>query len=285
MGVSRVSKAFESIELPIRPAKPRKLGLTMTLDKNLGLHAVDDLLETAADHIDIAKLGWGTSRIMQRDTIEAKVRRYRDHGIKVCPGGTLMEIAYIQGVAEEALDEALAMGFDCVEISDGTVRMPHENKLQLISLAKRKGFEVMSEIGRKNRFEDQALSVEERVSDALAEMDAGSSRIIMEGREAGSVGIFDQTGSVIPQFVDYLVTNLNLRDVIFEAPLHEQQLWLITHLGNDVNLGNVAPEGCVNLETLRLGLRSDTLRWYHHERDRREAGEWTARCHSGMQSK
>ncbi|MGB1110778.1 MAG: phosphosulfolactate synthase, partial [Gammaproteobacteria bacterium] len=252
-------------------AKPRKLGLTMALDKNLGLNALDDFLSTAGDHVDIAKMAWGTSRIIHRGVVEEKVRRYRDHGVKVCPGGTLMEIAYLQGVAETALEEAKDMGFNCVEISDGTVRMPQTDKLRLIEKAASMGFEVMSEIGRKNRFEDQALSVEDRVKNALAEMQAGSSRIIMEGREAGSVGIFDQTGSVIPQFVDYLVSHLNLRDVIFEAPHQEQQMWLITHLGNDVNIGNVAPEGCINLETLRLGLRSDTLRWYHHGRSESQA--------------
>jgi len=254
---------FETIALPFRSPKPRSIGLTMVLDKDLGIRRLDDLLETAGSFIDIVKFGWGTSRVLSEDIVRKKIELLKEHDILVCPGGTLMEVAYIQKVEEDFLTEARSAGFSCIEVSDGTVRMPHSDKLDMIKRARDKGFIVLSEVGKKFQVEDRRYSIEERIDDALKELESGSFKVIIEASESGSFGIFDEQGKVIPEFVEKLVGGIGIHGILFEAPQSGQQQWLISNLGNSVNLGNISPDGCVNLETLRCGLRAGTLREYH----------------------
>lgn len=256
---------FESILVPPRPEKPRASGITMVLDKNMGLLGLDDLMETAGAYIDIMKFAWGTSRVFSREIIQKKIGLLKKNKILCCPGGTLMEIAFIQNAVDPFLAQAAELGFDCLEVSDGTVRMSADQKISLIKKACDAGFKVMSEVGKKNIVEDRKITMDERVASASRELEAGASKVIFESRETGSFGIFDDQGEIIPHLVEKLISDIGMENIIFEAPHPSQQVWLINNFGNQVNLGNVMPPDCINLETLRLGLRSGTLRKYHME--------------------
>ena len=235
----------------------------MVLDKGVGAAALKDWLETTGDHVDIAKFGWGTAGVIPREILRAKISLLQQNGILVCPGGTYLEIAYVQKQVHEFFDALRALEFSCIEVSDGTVDMPHNAKIDLIRLARERGFAVLSEIGKKSAIADRRYSLGQRVDDALAELDAGAMKVIIEARESGSFGIFDEDGEVIPELLEGLLTGVGIQNILFEAPRVSQQQWLVTNLGNSVNLGNVAPEDCVTLETLRLGLRAGTMKEHH----------------------
>lgn len=258
-----MDRAFSSLRLPPRTAKPRTSGLTMVLDKYMSVEELRGFAQLAGAHVDVVKFGWGTSAVAPRSVIAAKCAVAREHDILCCPGGTLMELAYLQSCVSEALAEAKALGFSCIEISDGTVPMPEEDKLRMIEQAVKAGFRVFSEVGSKMAEEDHRLGVPQRLDQGRRELAAGAWKIIMEARESGTLGIFDKGGKTQFDMVQALLAGLALEDVIFEAPLRSQQTELILRLGNAVNLGNVAPAELVGLETLRLGLRGDTLRHFH----------------------
>ncbi|MBW2221568.1 MAG: phosphosulfolactate synthase [Deltaproteobacteria bacterium] len=252
--------AFEMITIPAREEKPRKTGLTTLLDRGIGYHAALDLTEQAADYIDLIKLGWGTSRLMPEETIKKKIRLYRDNKIMVSNGGTILEIAYQQGKATAFLKSAKELGMDSIEVSNGVVTINKEDKRNLIVEAKDLGLEVFSEIGRKDPLEDAKLTLEDMVEEAKNDMAAGASKIIIEAREGGKgLGIYDDKGSVKEEMVKSLVSEIGLGNIIFEAPDKSQQVHLILNLGINVSLGNIRPEDAIPLETLRRGLRGDTL--------------------------
>ena len=258
-----MTRAFEFLSLPPRSTKPRESGFTMVLDKNLSLSDLAGLLETSGEHIDLVKLGWGTSVTMRRDLIAKKCALLRSWEIMVSPGGTLTELAYHQGKLEPALEEARALGFTCIEVSNGTVPIHETVKLEIIRTAITAGFRVISEVGSKIVEEDHRLDLHERVSQARRELEAGAWKVIIEARESGTLGIFDSSGKTQFEMVHRLIDEIGLRQLIFEAPIRQQQTDLILRLGNDVNLGNIAPADVIPLETLRLGLRGDTLRHFH----------------------
>lgn len=266
---------FQCIALPARSMKPRQDGLTMILDKGIGVNAFSEYLVLAGAYIDIVKFGWGTSRILPKDVVHKKIVLANDYHVKVCPGGTFLELAYLQGVVAEFLREAYDVGFRCIEVSDGTIHIAHDEKLHLIELAKQMGFAVFSEIGKKFWFEDKRLSLGDRIEQAHAELAAGSSKVIIEAREAGSVGIFGADGAVHPEDVAQLIDGIGLTHIIFEAPRPDQQRWLIANLGNTVNMGNIALDTVISLETLRCGLRADTLKQFH-------LGDRSVRIENGM---
>jgi phosphosulfolactate synthase (CoM biosynthesis protein A) len=268
-----MKRAFADIALPARAEKPRASGLTMVLDKNLGLHGLQDLMDTAAGAVDLVKLGWGTSAVQDVELVRRKNALLAHHRVKVCPGGTLTELAWLQGQVSSFLEAALRLGFTCIEVSDGTVTMPHADKLTLIARARAAGFVVTSEVGAKQRDEDRRITLAERIRQAEAELDAGAWKVILEARESGTQGIFDASGATQHELVHALADRIGAAHLIFEAPQREQQTELILTLGADVNLGNVAPVDVVGLETLRLGLRSDTLRHFHAD-ETAAAGAW-----------
>ncbi|MFC2175119.1 phosphosulfolactate synthase [archaeon] len=257
--------SFGSISLPTRTVKPRDSGITMVLDSGLGLNATKDLVETAGDYIDIVKLGWGTSRLFSDELLKKKVELMKSHGIKVCPGGSFVEIAAAQNKVDEFFGNAKAIGFDCVEVSNGVHPMSEEEKIGIIKKAVAHGFSVTSEVGKKNPEEDALLSADDRVRLAEQELEAGAWKVIMESRASGKLGMFDSSGKVKEEMAKELFSRLDISKIIFEAPAKAQQLWLIERLGNDVNLGNIRPDDAIPLETLRLGLRGDTLKKYHLE--------------------
>jgi 2-phosphosulfolactate phosphatase len=235
----------------------------MVLDKGMGVDALKDWVQIAGKHVDIVKLGWGTSGVVPEAVLREKIRILRENEILVCPGGTFLEIAYAQRRVDPFLQAAHELGFSCIEVSDGTVSMPHADKIQLIRQARDGGFTVLSEVGKKFEFEDQRYPLQQRVDDLQEELRAGAQKVILEARESGTFGIFNTDGEVIPEHFEAMLAAAGIQQMLFEAPRASQQQWLVTNLGNSVNLGNVAPEDCINLETLRLGLRAGTLKEYH----------------------
>ena len=256
-------RAYDFISLPVRTKKPREQGLTSVLDKGLGVMQLQDFMADAAPYVDIVKFGWGTSRLFAAERLRAKIHILHDNGIYVCPGGTLLEVAVAQNCAVEFFKEIKQLGFTCVEISDGTVTMSHAAKLELIRQARKHQLCVLSEIGKKSPREDSELGVDERIAQARAELDAGTWKIIIEGRETGTVGVFDAEGDVQSQEVDQIVHAIGLQNLIFEAPQKKQQTWFFKHYGNHVNVGNIPPSEVIPVETLRSGLRADTLKEHH----------------------
>ncbi len=244
------------IELPSRSAKPREQGITHVLDKGLSVAEVDGLIEVAGDFVDIVKLGWGTA--LATANLEAKLACYREHGIPVVLGGTLTELAITQDRFSELIawvrDE---LGLRHFEISDGTIALDHARKLELIGrLAE--DFTVLSEVGSKD--DTGAITPPYRWVEMMeAELAAGAWKVIAEGREAGTAGIFRPTGEVREGLIDEIVHGIDSTRIMFDAPRKHQQVWFVRRFGSDVNLGNIAPAEVLPVETLRLGLRSDTL--------------------------
>lgn len=254
-----IVKSFEFLSIK-REEKPRKCGLTMVLDKGLGLETASSLMDISGEYVDYLKFGWGTSIVHEQDIIKAKVEMYKNHDIVPYTGGTLFELAYKNNKLEELFDEASYLGFPAIEISDGSLSIPHEDKLECIGLAKDNGFEVLSEVGKKDPNLDKELSLEERVNNMHDELDAGSSLVIVEAREGGkNIGIFDKSGNAKEDEIDYILDNFDGNKILWEAPNKDQQVFFILKLGNTVNLGNVSSDDITSLETLRRGLRGDTL--------------------------
>jgi len=244
----------EFLGLPMRPSKPRERGLTHVIDKGLTLGEVDGMFEAAGDYVDIVKLGWGTSYVTRN--LREKVQRYHDHGTPVMCGGTLLEAAVARGRVEEFRRWNQDVGFTHVEVSDGTLRMERESKQELIrSLAR--DFVVLSEVGSKDQ--DAIYAPYQWVAWIREELEAGAWKVITEARETGTAGIFRGTGEVRSGLIDEIVHEIPLDNLLFEAPQKDQQAWFVRHLGPEVNLGNVPPDEVIPLETLRLGLRSDTM--------------------------
>ena len=253
-------KAFEMITIPPREEKPRKTGLTTLLDKAMGYSAACDLVDQAADYIDLIKLGWGTTRLLPENILKKKIALYHDNQILVSNGGTILEIAFDQGKVDEFFQSAQEIGLNSIEVSNGVIDIPSQDKHTLIAGAKELGFEVFSEIGKKDPLEDAKLSLKERVEEARRDLSAGASKVIIEARESGKgLGIYDDRGEVRGKMVSQLVSEIGLEHIVFEAPEKNQQVHLILTLGINVNLGNIRPDEVIPLETLRRGLRGDTL--------------------------
>jgi phosphosulfolactate synthase len=242
------------LDLPDRRAKPRAVGLTHVIDPGAGPVVVTDLLDSAAAHIDIWKIGWGTAYVDA--TLATKLALVTGHEIAVCLGGTLLEIAWAQGRAGECLAWARDSGFDRVEVSRGTVAMTPQEKRELIRRAAARDFTVLAEVGEKAPGEQNAARY--WPGECLADLDAGASLVVTEGRQSGTVGTFDHTGRVRADVVEAVVAAVGVERVVFEAPMASQQAWFIRRFGPEVNLGNVALADVLSVETLRLGLRSDT---------------------------
>jgi phosphosulfolactate synthase len=233
--------------------QPRRQGLTCAVDGGLPLAEVAALLDAGGPYLDVWKLGWGTAYIDPR--LDEKLELLRHEAITACPGGTLLEIAARQGRAEECLAWMGRVGFRAVEVSEGMGPLVGPSKAELIRRAA-VDFTVFAEVGAK----DPSVRVEARAwaRAALADLEAGASWVIAEGRESGTVGIYGPDGTVRAAVVEALVAAAGLDRIIFEAPRKDQQAWFIRTLGPDVNLANIAPREALGLEALRLGLRADT---------------------------
>ena len=243
-----------------REEKPRQKGITMVLDKGLGLETAESLMNISGDYVDYLKFGWGTSIVHEQEIIKNKVDMYKAHNITPYTGGTLFELAYMNNKLEDFFQEAHNLGFEAIEISDGSTTITHDKKLECIELAKKDGFEVLSEVGKKDPNLDKELTLDERISYMQSELESGSSLIIVEAREGGkNIGIFDKSGNAKEDEIDYIIDNFNGDKILWEAPNKDQQVFFILKLGNSVNLGNVSTDDITSLETLRRGLRGDTV--------------------------
>lgn len=252
-------KSFNFL-LKEREEKPRQKGITMVLDKGLGLETAESLMNISGDYVDYLKFGWGTSIVHEQDIIKDKVAMYKSHNITPYTGGTLFELAYMNDKLEEFFQEANDLGFEAIEVSDGSTTISHDKKLECIESAKKDGFEVLSEVGKKDPGLDKELSLDERIEYMQNELGAGSSLIIVEAREGGkNIGIYDKAGNAKEDEIDYILDNFDGNKILWEAPNKDQQVFFILKLGNDVNLGNVSTDDITSLETLRRGLRGDTV--------------------------
>jgi phosphosulfolactate synthase len=231
----------------------------MIFDKGLGLHATDDLMQTAAPAIDVVKLAFGTSALLEHDLLKEKVRTITAHGVSCMPGGTLQEIAVWQGTLDRYLERARELGFDTIEVSDGTIAMDARTRGETIAKAVKAGFRVLSEVGKKEPGGAQPMAVLAEL--ANADVEHGAFMVIVEAREAGKgVGIYDASG--LPKEAEIDAFLRGVKDpsrILWEAPLKPQQRYLVLRFGPDVSLGNIPPEDALALEALRRGLCSDTL--------------------------
>ena len=240
--------------LPARPAKPRQTGIAHVMDKGLTRAQIDGLVETAGAYVDIVKLGWGTSYVTQN--LQQKLDQYRSHGIPVVCGGTFFEVVYGHGKLDRFKPWLAHYGFTHVEISDGTLDIPREEKLAIIADFAR-DFTVLSEVGSKDA--ETVFAPYQWVEWIKEEKAAGAWKVITEGREGGTSGIYRPSGEMRTGLVDEIVHSIDVDDLIWEAPSKAAQAWFIKQFGPQVNLGNIPAEEVIALETLRLGLRGDTL--------------------------
>ncbi len=244
---------IDLLELPRRSDKPRQQGITHVLDRGLSVVEVESLLEVTGDAVDLVKLGWGTALVT--GNLKDKLARYREHEIPVVLGGTLTELAIAQNKLEALLEWLRELGLRHIEISDGTITIPHEHKLELIERCKEE-FTVLSEVGSKD---DTRIMAPYRWVELIEkELAAGAWKVIAEARESGNVGIFRHDGEVRMGLIDEIVHAVEPDRLLFEAPRKDQQVWFVRRFGAEVNLGNIQPEEVLSLETIRLGLRSDT---------------------------
>jgi phosphosulfolactate synthase len=224
------------------------------IDRGMSLAEVDGLLEVAGPLVDVVKLGWGTALVTAN--LRPKLARYAEHGIPVVLGGTLTEIAIRQGRVEGLTAWLRELGLSHVEISDGTIALDPQLKRELIgSLSKE--FTVLAEVGSKDA--DFIMAPYVWVEQIERDLEAGAWKVIAEARESGTAGIYRASGEVRTGLIDEIAHAIDPRRLIFEAPQREQQVWLLKRFGTECNLGNIPPADVVSLETLRLGLRSETV--------------------------
>ncbi len=239
---------------PRRTQKPRKTGLTQVLDKGLSIAEVESMLEVAESYVDVVKFGWATSIVVEN--FEGKLEAFRRHGIAVCCGGSLFELAVHRKMLNEYIAFLQDHDFKHVEVSDGTIQIPLAEKLRYIERMA-KHFTVFSEVGRKDR--THVIAPKRWVDQIKSEIGAGSWKVIVEGRESGTVGIFHSSGEIKAGLIDEIQMNIDPGRIIFEAPRKPQQVWFVKYFGPNVNLGNIPPDEVISVETIRQGLRADTL--------------------------
>lgn len=242
------------LKLPDRSKKPRNNGISMIIDNGYGTNLFEDYLAIAGDFIDMIKFGWGTAVIT--NNLKEKIKICNKYNIKTYLGGTLFELAVFNKKIEELITFSKELNIDILEISDGTINLDKQDKNQLISLLSKK-FTIISEIGSK----DDSPINQELIDRALEQLEAGAWKVIFEGRESGSVGIYNSDNSVKKELVEIISKTFKGKEekIIWETPTKSQQSWFINYLGNNVNLGNIKLSETISLETLRLGLRSDTF--------------------------
>ncbi len=241
--------------VPARPGKPRQVGLTHVIDKGLNLRDIEGLFDTAGEFVDIVKFGWGTSYVT--NNLEKKISLYRSLETPVVCGGTLFEAVFARDRLDDFKSWLVENRFSHVEISDGTLDIPRDRKLELIAEFAR-DFTVLSEVGSKDS--DVVYAPYQWVQWIKEELDAGAWKVITEGREGGTSGIFRSDGDMRTGLIDEIAHGVSIDDLIFEAPTKSSQAWFVKHFGPNVNLGNIPPDEVISVETLRLGLRADTLK-------------------------
>lgn len=245
---------FFLTDIPERKKKPRDSGLTMVMDKGLGLDETKNLIQVCGNYIDIIKLGFGTSAISQ--DIEKKIKLYRDSKIKVHLGGTLFEAFIIRNMYNDYKKLLRDWQIEMCEVSDGSINIDHKKKCEYIKDLS-KEFLVVSEVGSKNN--ENNLSSQKWSDLMQEELRSGSWKVITEAREGGNTGIFSQELEVKSDIISQIIKKIPIEKILWESPLKHQQVWFIKQFGANVNLGNISPNDVIPLETLRIGLRGDTF--------------------------
>jgi phosphosulfolactate synthase len=245
---------FPLTHVPERTSGIREYGLTMMMDKGLSLKESEHFIESSAPFTDLVKFGFGTA-LITRD-LKAKVKLFQSAGLKPYFGGTLFEMFYVRGEFDAYRRFVSESGLRNVEVSDGTIRMDHDEKLECIATLA-KDFQVLSEIGSK--IKGVELSNDVWVSHMKTELETGAWKVIAEARESGTIGIYDSDGKANRELIDAIMKEISVKDVLWEAPNKAQQTMFIQMIGADVNLGNIAPGEVVSLEALRRGMRGDTF--------------------------
>lgn len=240
--------------LPQRLIKPRADGLTMVMDKGISLRQAEDFTSTSSDFVDFIKLGFGTSIVSKN--LKEKIKIYKNAGLKVYLGGTLFEAFIIRNQFDDYLKYISHLGLDCIEISDGSIELAHEKKCEYINKLS-KNFTVLSEVGSKE--EGVIIHPARWIKMIQNELNAGSFKVIAEARESGNVGIFHKNGNAHTLLINRIANKIKIENIIWETPQKNQQVYFIKLFGANVNLGNIAVEDVISLETLRLGLRGDTF--------------------------
>jgi phosphosulfolactate synthase len=240
--------------VPVRQEKPRKEGITMMMDKGLSLREVEHFIEGNGHLTDVVKFGFGTA--MVTPNLKEKIKLYKEANIRPYFGGTLFEIFYARNMFEDYLRLIDKYDLDLAEISDGSIIINHDHKCELINrMAKDRT--VLSEVGSKDS--GIIISPSKWIKMMSTELEAGSWKVIAEGREAGNVGVFRPNGTAHTYLINKIIAKINPNDILWEAPIKNQQVWFIKLFGANVNLGNIAPNELIPLECLRLGLRGDTF--------------------------
>lgn len=245
---------YQLEQIPERTQKPRDYGFTMAMDKGLSIREVEDFLSMCSGYVDIVKLGWATSFVTPN--LKEKLRVYREANVPVYFGGTLFEAFIARNQFDDyrrILDE---FQLTHAEVSDGSLELDHQLKCEYIRKLSEQ-VTVLSEVGSKDA--DKIIPPYKWINLMQAELDAGSWKVIGEAREGGNVGLFRSSGEVRSGLVEEILTKIPFEKIIWEAPQKSQQVWFIKLLGANVNLGNIAPNEVIPLETIRLGLRGDTF--------------------------
>lgn len=252
----------------------RSKGKTMVIDKGLGLFAFKDLIETAGAYIDFIKLGFGTSVLYDTHLLKSKIQYAKTFGIHILPGGTLMESAFGKQQIHEFLDWVTRLGFTAVEISEGTIDLPRRDREMLIRICVARQLFVFTEIGKKQLY--AKMDLPSFLEQYHHDIEHGADMVICEARESGkAIGIFDEEGNCHPTFLENFQKEIPLPSkLLWEAPIHHQQVQLIQFWGSSVHLGNIAPHDVLSLECLRQGLRADTFGLQSH------APRWNNSCES-----
>ena len=253
---------FKLSQIPERNIKPRDHGITMVMDKGLSVEEARNFMSVAGPHVDIVKLGFGTSFVTPN--LKEKLEVYRSFGMPVYFGGTLFEAFLIRNQFQDYIDVCKEFGVSFVEISDGSINIPHTEKCGYIEKLSKIGT-VLSEVGSKDAA--HIIPPYKWIELMKAELSAGSTYVIAEAREAGNVGIYRGTGEVREGLVQEILTQIPEEKIIWEAPQKAQQLYFLELIGCNVNLGNIAPAEVIPLEAMRIGLRGDTFFLYLDQKE------------------
>lgn len=248
---------FNLSQIPDRTPKPRTHGLTMVMDKGLSINEVRNFLDVAGPHVDIVKLGFGTSFVTPN--LKEKISVYQAYGMPVYFGGTLFEAFLIRNMFDEYIEVCKEFNITYMEVSDGSITIPHAEKCGYIEKLTKHGT-VLSEVGSKDAA--HIIPPYKWIELMRAELEAGSSYVIAEAREAGNVGIYRGSGEVREGLVQEILTQIPQEKIIWEAPQKAQQLYFLELIDCNVNLGNIAPNEVIPLEAMRIGLRGDSFFLY-----------------------
>ncbi|MBK9480101.1 MAG: phosphosulfolactate synthase [Bacteroidetes bacterium] len=240
--------------IPERSQKPRVSGITMMMDKGISLREAENFISASGHLTDLVKLGFGTSFISPN--LQEKIKLYQDAKIKVYLGGTLFEAFIVRNMFDDYRKLLDKLKLDTAEVSDGSLEMPHDKKCEYIQTLS-KQVTVLSEVGSKE--EGIIIHPAKWIKMMTKELEAGSWKVIAEARESGNVGIYHRDGKAHTLLIDKILARVPAEKIMWESPQKPQQVWFIKLLGANVNLGNIAPNDVISLETLRLGLRGDTF--------------------------